>query len=98
MEKSRFEASSTAGPKPIDPLKVFHAEASGVVAKYCSHRCRDRAKQKRHWARKLYGAALELIRVGRHRAVEILFRCLFEYGIRLSCYLKDNARATEELL
>lgn len=39
--------------KPIDPRKVFHALASGEVAKYCCHRCRDGAKQKRHWERRL---------------------------------------------
>jgi hypothetical protein len=37
----------------IDAEKVRHALASGEVAKYCSYRCRDGAKQKRHWERKL---------------------------------------------
>lgn len=39
--------------RPIDAQKVFHALTSGEVAKYCSHRCRDRAKQERYWERKL---------------------------------------------
>lgn len=32
---------------------VERARVSRVVARYCSRKCRERAKQRRYWARKL---------------------------------------------
>jgi hypothetical protein len=63
------------------------------------------ARALRYWcslygvlAHEIGGSALELSRIGgQQRSISILNRCLFEYWIRLKCYLRKPEQAAEDL-